>query len=61
MMTIAQILKKIAYLEAVNTILYTEVTQLDKMMRQLGFQDGLQTVKLTAQAIIEDNKNNIKK
>lgn len=60
-MTIAQILKKIAYLEAVNTILYTEVTQLDKMMRQLGFQDGLQTVKLTAQAIIEDNKNNIKK
>lgn len=60
-MTIAQILKKIAYLEAINDILHAEVIQLDKMMRQLGFNDGLQTVKLTAKAIIDDNKNNNKK
>ncbi|PJD94236.1 MAG: hypothetical protein CK425_11705 [Parachlamydia sp.] len=56
-MTIAQILKKIAYLEAVNQVLQEEMFQLDVMMRQLGFNDGLQTVKLTARAILDNNKN----
>ncbi|CCB86126.1 MULTISPECIES: hypothetical protein [Parachlamydia] len=55
-MTISEILKKIAYLEAVNEALHQEVLHLDVMMRQLGFSGGLETVKLTARAILQDKK-----
>lgn len=52
-MTKAQLLKKIALLESVNDQLSTEVTNLDQLMRLVGFSDGLKTVKLTAQEIVE--------
>ncbi|MBS4168621.1 hypothetical protein [Parachlamydia sp. AcF125] len=55
-MTITQILKKIAYLETINKALHQEVLHLDVMMRQLGFSGGLETVKLTARAILKDKK-----
>lgn len=53
-MTKAELLKKIAVLESVNDQLSTEVTYIDELMRLVGFSNGLETVKLTAQEIIEN-------
>ena len=52
-MTKAQLLKKIALLESVNDQLSAEVSYVDHLMRLLGFSEGLATVKVTAQEIIE--------
>lgn len=46
--------KTIARLESINDQLMTEVEYVDKLMRILGFADGLSSVKSTAQAIIEN-------
>lgn len=52
-MTKVQLLKKIALLESVNDQLSTEVSYIDHLMRLVGFSDGLKTVKLTAQEIVD--------
>lgn len=52
-MTKAQLLKKIALLESVNDQLSTEVTYVDQLMRVLGFAYGIETLKATANEIIE--------
>ena len=52
-MTKAQLEKKIAYLESVNDQLATEIQYVDHLMRMVGFADGLKTVKLTANEIVE--------
>lgn len=57
-MTKLQLLKKIAYLESVNDQLSTEVSYVDKLMRLAGFSGGLETVKATAQEIIDKGYNN---
>lgn len=64
-MTKSQLLKKIAILESINDQLSTEVTHIDYLMRLVGFSEGLQTIKATAQEIIDkgydfDNNNDIK-
>lgn len=61
-MTKAQLLKKIAVLETINDQLSTEVQYVDRLMRNLGFSEGLATVKLSAQEIINNGyleENNI--
>jgi len=62
-MTKAQLLKKIALLESVNDQLSTEVSYVDQLMKLVGFSHGLQTIKATAEEIIqkglyEPNTNN---
>lgn len=52
-MTKAQLMKKIAQLESINDQLATEVVYVDQLMRVLGFSEGLETVKATAQEIID--------
>ncbi|MBA3237805.1 MAG: hypothetical protein H0T62_05560 [Parachlamydiaceae bacterium] len=52
-MTKLQLLKKIAVLESVNDQLVTEVSYLDNLMRLVGFSDGIATVKVTAQEILD--------
>lgn len=52
-MTKAQLLKKIALLESVNDQLSTEVSYVDRLMRLVGFTQGLITVKATAREIID--------
>ncbi|MBA3237807.1 MAG: hypothetical protein H0T62_05570 [Parachlamydiaceae bacterium] len=52
-MTKLQLLKKIAVLESVNDQLVTEVSYIDNLMRLVGFSDGIATVKLTAQEILD--------
>jgi hypothetical protein len=52
-MTKAQLLQKIALLESVNDQLSTEVSYVDHLMRLVGFTNGLETVKATAQEIVD--------
>lgn len=52
-MTKTQLEKKIAYLESVNDQLATEIQYVDQLMRMVGFSEGLKTVKLTANEIVE--------
>lgn len=49
-----ELLKKIANLESLNDQLYTELCDLDRLMRGVGFSNGLATVKETAREL----KNN---
>ena len=44
----ADLLKKIARLESINDHLSTELSNLDQLMRHVGFSGGLETVKATA-------------
>lgn len=48
-----ELLKKIAYLEFVNDQLNAELHELDGLMRKVGFQNGLETVKATAIELYE--------
>lgn len=52
-MTKAEMLKKIAYLESINDQLSTEVSYVDKLMRIVGFSQGIDTLKATAETIIQ--------
>lgn len=52
-MTKAELLKKIAVLESINDQLDTEITHIDQLMRLVGFSNGIETIKITAEEIIE--------
>lgn len=51
-MTKAQLYKKIAYLEFVQDQLETEITELDSLLRSVGFPQGLSSVKEVAQELL---------
>ncbi len=51
-MTKLQLLKKIAILESINDHLSTEVAYIDQLLRLVGFSNGLETAKLTAEEIV---------
>jgi hypothetical protein len=44
--------KKLAYLESINDMLVTELEHIDSMMKQLGFANGISTLKSTAEDMI---------
>jgi hypothetical protein len=48
-----ELLKRIAQLESINDHLATEIEYVDTLMRMVGFKYGLQTVKATADEIIQ--------
>ena len=48
-----ELMEKIALLETVNDQLLAELGHIDALMRQIGFNDGLTTVKATANEIRE--------
>ncbi len=52
----ADLLKKLARLESMNDHLMTELTNLDHLMRLVGFSEGLETVKLVAQELYESEQ-----
>jgi len=58
-MTKAELQKKIARIESLNDFIGTELCQIDEMMRKIGFSNGLQTVKSTANEIISKNIKDI--
>lgn len=51
-MTKAQLLTKIARMESLQDHLMTELSYLDQLLRQVGFEEGLTTVKAVAEEII---------
>jgi hypothetical protein len=56
-MTKEQLLKKISELESINDQLQTEIRYLDQLLREVGFEDGLKTLKFAAREMIEQEKN----
>lgn len=54
--------KKIAKLESVNDQLSTEIAYIDELMRQVGFTEGLESLKTTAKELydMENNENESK-
>lgn len=54
-MTKLELRAKTALLESVNDQLSTEVTYIDYLMRSVGFANGLETFKATAEEIIRLN------
>lgn len=46
--------KRIAYLEFVNDQLMCEIQYVDRLLRLIGFPEGLQTIKNAAQEVIEE-------
>jgi hypothetical protein len=55
MMTKEQMLKKISELESINDQLQTEIRYLDQLLREVGFEEGLKTLKFAAQELIEQD------
>lgn len=53
------LLKKIAYLEFENDQLQTEIQYVDHLLKLIGFSDGLETIKLAAQEIINQNEESV--
>lgn len=43
-----ELLRKVAYLEFVNDQLLTELKYVDQLLCQIGFPEGLETVKIAA-------------
>jgi exonuclease VII small subunit len=49
--------KKIAKLESINDQLQTEYLFLDKILKELGFEKGIQTLKEAAIELIDKKQN----
>lgn len=56
-MTREDLLKRVSELESINDQLLTEIRYLDQLLRQVGFEDGLKTLKFAAKEMIEQDKN----
>ncbi|HNA62966.1 MAG TPA: hypothetical protein PKW79_07810 [Rhabdochlamydiaceae bacterium] len=52
-----KMLKRISELETINDQLLTEISYLDQLLKQIGFEQGLITLKAAAQELIEEDKN----
>ena len=49
-----KMLKRISELETINDQLLTELNYLDQLLKQIGFEQGLITLKTAAQELIEE-------
>lgn len=50
------LLKRISELESLNDQMMAELRYLDALLKEVGFEQGLQTLKKVAQEIIEEDK-----
>jgi len=50
------LLKRISELESMNDQLLSEIRYLDELMREIGFEDGLKTLKVAAHEILEQDR-----
>ncbi len=57
MMNKEEMLKKISELESINDQLQAEIRYLDHLLREVGFEEGLKTLKFAAQELIEQDRN----
>ena len=51
--------QKIAYLEFVNDQLAMEIDYVDRLLKIIGFPEGLETIKSAAQEVIEEEDDSI--
>jgi hypothetical protein len=49
-----QILKKIAYMEFVHDQLSAELEEIDSLLKQIGFPNGLESARLVALEMIQE-------
>ena len=56
-MTKGQLQKKIAYLEFVHDQLTAELEYVDKLLKEIGFPNGLKSAKLVAIELLKDKEN----
>jgi hypothetical protein len=56
-MTKEQMLKRISELESINDQLQAEIRYLDQLLRDVGFEDGLKTLKFAAQELMEQDRH----
>ena len=49
------LLKKISELESINDQLQAEIHYLDQLLRQIGFEEGLKTLKYAAKELLEED------
>jgi hypothetical protein len=56
-MTKDQLLKRISELESMNDQLQTEIRYLDQLLREVGFENGLHTLKFAAREMLERSKD----
>jgi hypothetical protein len=50
-----KLLKRISELESINDQLISELRFLDSLLRKIGFEEGLKTLKFAAQEILEQD------
>ncbi len=55
-MTKADLIQRMVDLELANEELIAELAYFDTLMRQIGFAQGIDTVKATAQEIMHENQ-----
>ena len=55
-MTKEEMLKRISELESMNDQLLTEIRYLDQLLKEVGFEEGLKTLKFAAKELIEQDK-----
>lgn len=51
-----ELLKRISELESLNDQLIAEIRYLDELLREVGFEDGLKTLKFAAKELIEEDR-----
>ena len=51
-----KLLKRISELESINDQLISELRFLDSLLRKIGFDEGLKTLKFAAQEILEQDR-----
>ena len=55
-MTKEQLIKKFSELESINDQLQAEIRYLDDLLREVGFEEGLKTLKFAARELIEEDR-----
>ncbi len=51
-----ELLKRISELESFNDQLLSEIRYLDRLLKEVGFEEGLKTLKFAAEELIEQDK-----
>lgn len=56
MQTPESLIKRISELESINDQLLTEINNLDELLRRVGFEQGLKSLKYAAVEMIEEDE-----
>lgn len=54
-MTREEMLRRISELESLNDQLMSELRYLDELLKEVGFEEGLKTLKLAAEEMIDQD------